>query len=196
MTRTRFNTGVDVTEQTFAAEVLDRSHEVPVVVDFWAEWCGPCRALAPVLERAVAGRADDVVLAKVDVDANPGLAARYGVHGIPAVKAFRKGEVVREFTGAQPPQLVEAFLDAVAGPSPAERLAAELRKRGEHPEVLAALEREDYEAALELLLAAVRDGVDGGRDEVRRMMVTLFAELGQDHPVAVRYRRALAQALY
>jgi putative thioredoxin len=187
---------MDVTEQTFERDVIERSHEVPVVVDFWAEWCGPCHVLAPVLEEAVAGRGEAVALVKVDVEANPGLSQRFGVRGIPAVKAFRKGHVVREFVGAQPPQVVASFLDALTEPSAAEVLLGELRERGDRPDLVAALEQEDYERAFELLLGELEDAVDGRRDEIRRMMVALFTELGQEHPLAVRYRRRLATALY
>jgi putative thioredoxin len=113
---------IEVTEQSFAVDVVDRSRSVPVVVDFWAEWCGPCRALGPVLETAVGSRGDDVVLAKVDVDANPRLAAAFGVHGIPAVKAFRDGKIVAEFTGALPRAQIEKWLDGLL-PTVADRLA-------------------------------------------------------------------------
>src|SRR5436305_11603486 len=98
---------MDVTESNFQTAVIERSHELPVVVDFWAEWCGPCRQLTPVLERAVAARSGKVELAKLDVDANPRLASAFRVQGIPAVKAFRDGAVVSEFVGAQPPPGVD-----------------------------------------------------------------------------------------
>jgi putative thioredoxin len=188
---------VDVTEATFETDVVERSREQPVVVDFWAEWCGPCLALAPVLEREVAARDGSLVVVKVDVDANPRLADEYGICGIPAVKAFRNGRVVREFVGAQSPQSVGAFLDEVLAPSPGERLLAELRESGERPELLAALEAGDEEQALELLLAEVREETDPERrDELRRLMVALFDELGPEHPLSTRFRRQLAAVLY
>jgi putative thioredoxin len=113
----------DVSEQDFEQHVVERSREVPVVVDFWAEWCGPCRMLTPVLEQAVRERNGDVELAKVDTDANPRISAAFRIQGIPAVKAFKDGHVVDEFVGAQPPARVAAFLDGLV-PSEAERLAA------------------------------------------------------------------------
>jgi putative thioredoxin len=112
-----------VDERDFEARVIDRSREVPVVVDFWAEWCGPCRTLGPALEAAVARRASEVELAKVDVDSNPMLAQAFGIRGIPAVKAFRDGKVAAEFTGAVPPPRIEEFLDRLL-PSEADRLTA------------------------------------------------------------------------
>jgi putative thioredoxin len=117
---------VNVDESSFQVEVLERSHEAPVVVDFWAPWCGPCQVLGPLLERLAIEAGGTFRLAKVNVDENPNLSIRYGVRGIPAVKAFREGEVTGEFVGAQPQAAVRRFIERLV-PNPAEQAVAEAK---------------------------------------------------------------------
>jgi putative thioredoxin len=247
---------IDVSESTFATDVLERSKTVPVVVDFWAAWCGPCRSLGPLLERAAERREGEVVLAKLDVDANPRLQMQFEVRGIPAVKAFRDGKVVAEFVGAQPSNVVERFFDSLV-PSQAERLIAKgdeeslrqaleldpgnaaarvglarrLLSRGKLDEALEMLRPVEHDRLAAALIAEVellREGglseplrgallrlVDGDpagalpvlieslkqtsgevRDRLRRVVVGVFAELGEDHPLTAQYRPQLAAALY
>ncbi|HEX2391518.1 MAG TPA: tetratricopeptide repeat protein [Solirubrobacterales bacterium] len=149
---------IDVTEATFQSEVLDRSREVPVVVDFWAEWCGPCRQLTPALEAAETARDGEVVLAKVDTDANQRLAASFGIQGIPAVKAFRDGALAAEFVGALPPAKVEAFFDSLL-PSRADELLA----AGDELSLREAAELEPGRADIAVALARKR--LDRGAED-------------------------------
>ncbi len=156
-------TVIDVSEAEFQAEVLDRSNEVPVVVDFWAPWCNPCRQLGPTLEKAAESRDGKVVLAKIDTDENPDIATAFGIQGIPAVKAFQDGEIVAEFVGVLPPSQVELFFDGLV-PSATQLLLeagdeASLRKAVE-------LDPKNVDAAFALAQLLYRAGDTAGALEL------------------------------
>jgi putative thioredoxin len=180
----------DVTDATFEQDVVLRSTQVPVVVDLWAAWCGPCRTLGPVLEKVVAETNGQVELAKVDVDASPQVAAAFGVQSIPAVYALKDGKVVDSFIGALPEAQVREFVARLAPPeSETDLLAAKgdeasyrqaleldpshersviglaelLVARGDSEEALALLARVPESPATRRVAALVRVGPDGGR---------------------------------
>jgi putative thioredoxin len=150
---------IDVDEAGFEQAVIERSRSVPVLVDFWAEWCGPCHMLAPVIERAVDATAGAVELVKIDIDANPGIARRYGIQGIPNVKAFRDGELVDEFTGAQPPAVVQRFVEGLM-PAPADALL----EAGDEQSLRDAIELDPSRADVRVQLARILLA-DGRQDE-------------------------------
>ena len=141
----------DVTDATFEADVIERSRTVPVVVDLWAEWCGPCKTLGPMIESAVAARQGTVELAKVDVDANPGIAQMFQVQSIPAVFAIAEGRVVDSFVGAVGAAEIEAFLDRIA-PPPSE--ADLLVEQGDEQSLRKALEIDPGHPGAIVLLAS------------------------------------------
>ncbi len=153
----------DATTADFDRDVLEASKRIPVVVDFWAPWCGPCRALKPVLEKLVAEFEGKFLLAKLNTDENPEIAARYNVRGIPNVKAFVDGNLASEFTGAQPESAVRRFLESLV-PSPSEVL-----RRSAQGEVA----QGEFDAAEAKLRQAI--AIDAGNDAARIDLAELLA---------------------
>jgi putative thioredoxin len=184
-------TVIEVTDATFGQTVLEESHRRPVVVDFWAEWCAPCRTIGPVLERLARERKGEFLLAKLDVDANPQAAAAFRIQSIPAVKAFRDGRLLDEFIGAIPETAIRQFIDFVL-PSESDRLVAQAEEL-EDAGRLDAAERA-YRRAFELDARSTRAGLGLGRLAAARGDVqearTLLAPLRPD-PEAERILAAL-----
>ena len=199
---------IDVTDATFEAEVIERSTVTPVVVDLWAEWCGPCKTLGPILDKVIDATEGRVVLAKVDVDANPAVSQAFRVQGIPAVHAVKDRRPVDSFVGAQPEAIVQAFVDRLL-PTEEETELEQLLRAGDEASLQAALELEPgHEGAivalaelwvrdgrtgeaLELLeridtpearrvAALARTGPDLGADDIERRLVELLDRVKDD----------------
>lgn len=197
---------IDVTDDTFQAEVLEKSMTTPVIVDLWAEWCGPCKTLTPILEKVIAATNGQVVGVKVNVEENPQLNEAFRVQSIPAVFALSNGAIVDTFTGAQPEEVVTAFVNNLLGATPGmpddlgsqssepgqteeaqpgQTVEAEPEETGPTPEQDAAEER------LAELLPTVK-----GNDEARVEFVELLEVLGASHENTAEWRRKLSTQLY
>ncbi|MCC6227039.1 MAG: thioredoxin [Microthrixaceae bacterium] len=159
---------VDVTDATFEAEVVQRSHEVPVVVDLWAEWCGPCRTLGPILEKVIDATDGKVVLAKVDTDANPQVSAAFQVQSIPAVFAMKDGKVADGFIGAQPEWAVTEFVNRLI-PTEEQTELQQLIEAGDEASLRKALELDPDNADAVVGLAELLV-VDGKADEALELI--------------------------
>lgn len=165
---------IEVTDATFQTEVIDRSTQVPVVVDLWAEWCGPCKTLGPIIEKVIDATQGKVVLAKVDVDASPQVAQAFQVQSIPAVYALRDGKVVDGFIGAQPEQTVAAWVANLV-PSEEQSKVQALVDAGDEASLREALELEPDNGEVITALAALL--VDSGEPHAKAEALELLAKI-------------------
>jgi putative thioredoxin len=178
---------MDVTDATFQTEVIDRSAQVPVVIDLWAEWCGPCKSLGPILEKVVAEQGGKVVLAKVDIDANPGVAQAFQVQSIPAVFGMVDGQVAASFVGAQGEDAVRTFVEGLL---PGEEVSDidRLIAIGDEGSLIAALdiESDNVAAVTALALLLVERAGEGDQDAALKLLERI--------PESVDTRRIAAMA--
>ncbi|MGN6692997.1 MAG: tetratricopeptide repeat protein [Aquihabitans sp.] len=176
---------VDVTDATFETEIVAKSHEVPVVVDLWADWCGPCKTLGPILEDVIDETGGQVVLAKVDVDANPMLSQSFNVQSIPAVFAIKEGKIAGQFVGAQPEHVVRQFVESLL-PSADEQLVADLMEAGDEVALQQALVAVPGHPAATVALAELY--VAEGRGEEALATLAKIPETAETRRVAAMAR--------
>lgn len=178
---------VDVTDATFQTDVIERSMTTPVVVDLWAEWCGPCRTLGPILEKVTAATGGKVVLAKVDVDANPGIGQAFQVQSIPAVYAVKDGQVVDGFVGAYPEHVIEEFVRALL-PSEEDEAVMRLLAAGDEASLRQALELEP--ANEDVIVALAELLVEHGNSDEALHLLARIPETERTRHVAAAARLA------
>jgi len=176
---------IDVTDETFQTEVIDKSHTAAVVVDLWAEWCGPCRTLGPILEKVVDATNGKVVLTKVDVDANPAISQAFRVQSIPAVYAFKDGQVVDGFMGAMPEHVVQQFVDSLM-PSLTEQTIAEYLAAGDEDSLRKVLDLEPGNEEAVCSLAELLVG--SGRSEEALALLARIPETDRTMRIAAAAR--------
>jgi putative thioredoxin len=176
---------IDVTDATFQTEVIDRSNDLPVVVDLWAPWCGPCKTLGPIIEKVIDETAGKVVLVKVNVDENPGLSQAFKVQSIPAVYAVKNGAVVDGFMGSYPEHAVKEFVDALL-PSQDEIAVAELLAAGDEGSLRIALSMEP--ANEDVIVALAELLIEAGNTEEALALLARVPETERTRHVAALAR--------
>ena len=195
---------IDVTDATFQSDVLERSKQAPVVIDFWAPWCGPCLTLGPILDKVIDATGGRAVLAKVNIDQNPALAQAFQIQSIPAVHVAIGGQIIEGFTGTMPEHMVTKFVDnvvavaaelGVGGAAADEDVTSDLIVEAEQPKAaeapVPAAPDDDYDRELEDLLPSVRTDEDA-----KARFLEILEAMGADDPRTAGWRRRLTAQLF